>query len=183
MTDDGRSAFVNAHQSSNLVRGIVFDANGTRIAAVSLPTNSGDCDGGNTARMLALDEAHGDFTVVCARSGDRAYRRFRADGTALDPAAVIIAGSRISGFAFSNFGAARNDTGTTLYFGATTTESALVRAYDQNGTIAGTNTLAGNFSGAMYHMRATSTGVCAWDQRRSAGRTRCPRPQHGPVRD
>jgi hypothetical protein len=158
-TDDGRIYAIYEHQSEQKFRVLGFDANGTRSVAVTIPTTT-ECGGGALRRELALDASSGNFTVFCERNG-RSYRRYSADGTALDASYVTIADSTPVGFAFHAFTGAKNKDGTFIYVGRNrqgTPSRWIVRIYAADGHSLASSDIEG-ISGTDYpRARVTSRG-------------------------
>jgi len=157
-TLDGRSYVLYEHQSQSQYRVLGFDSSGARTLAVTIPTPT-QCSGGALSRVLALDPSSGDFTVFCEKNG-RSYRRYLANGTALDASFVAIPDSTPAGFAFHYFTGARNASGQFLYVGKNrqSPERWIVRSYDAQAQLVGSLDLNAAGGASDPRARVTSRG-------------------------
>jgi hypothetical protein len=130
MADDGRSYFLYEHQSQQKFRALVFDASGTRTAAVTVnPAN--ECGIGARTRVLALEAKSGKFAVACESNvnNNRIFRRYQADGTAIDASFVVVPDSKPT-FTFHYFGLGWNASDALLYYGRVDSTRWITRGWD-----------------------------------------------------
>jgi hypothetical protein len=157
LSDAGASYALYEHDAEKKFRALVFDASGTRTAAVTL-TRPTDCAGDGRPGMLALNAQSGAFAIFCETGTARSFRRFEASGSAIDSAMRAVPDSYPQGFSFHYWGAAMNRSGAFLYFGRNAATQWIVRKYGSDGAIAHSATIQGTTGGGAPRAEETSQG-------------------------
>jgi hypothetical protein len=157
MTDDGRSYVLYEHDAEKKFRALVFDAAGTRTAAVTL-TRPSECAGDGRPAMLALNAGSGDFGVFCETGTTRNFRRFSANGAPIDVATRPVPDSYPDSFSFYYWGAAMNRAGAFLYFGRNEATQWIIRPYAADGQLGAGSELQGTGGLGAPRAEVTSQG-------------------------
>lgn len=158
MSDDGRTYALYEHDTQLKFRALVFDTAGVRTAAATL-TRPTECAGDGRPAVLALNAQSGDFAVVCETNVERKFRRFSASGAALDSAMRSVPDSQPDGFSFHYWTAAMNRSGALLYFGRTSANGWILRAFGSDGVLACSAQLEGTTGVVAPRSEPTSSGA------------------------